>query len=182
MSNIISRQQKILDILKTQGSASIHELAEVLHVSAMTIHRDLDKMRLAGLIEKTHGGATLAAPSSPLQECAACGKRIADQRTAFVLHLKSGKQQRACCAHCGLILFAQNSEVTHALTADFLHGYMINALQARYVLHSDLVVCCAPSVFSFRSAEEAERFQKGFGGVVANFEEAIRFFQDVHTI
>ncbi|MGC8855602.1 MAG: DeoR family transcriptional regulator [Anaerolineae bacterium] len=178
MPNIFHRQQKILDLLKAQGSATIQELAEALHVSAMTIHRDLDKMRVAGLIKKTHGGVMLASSSSS-QECAVCGKRVTE-RTGFVLHLKDSSQRRACCTHCGLILLGQSGEVTHALTADFLHGYMINAFQATYVLQSELVVCCGPSTFSFLSPVEAERFQKGFGGMVANFETAIRFFHAPH--
>lgn len=180
MPNILHRQQKILDLLKAQGSATIQELAEALHVSAMTVHRDLDKMRLAGLIEKTHGGAMLASSSSPSQGCAACGKRVAE-RTTFVLHLRDGGQRRACCAHCGLILLGQSGQVTYALTADFLHGHMVDAFQATYVLQSDLVVCCGPSAFSFLSPAEAERFQKGFGGIVANAEMAIRFFQHPPT-
>lgn len=53
------RQQKILDFLSGSDSISIKEAAELCCVSEATARRDLDDMALAGLLERTHGGAIL---------------------------------------------------------------------------------------------------------------------------
>ncbi len=175
MPHSASREQKILEILKNQGSASIQELTEALGVSAMTVHRDLNRMAAAGSIQKTHGGALLAGGSTG--GCAMCGKPI-DERTLFLFHLPSGEQRRACCAHCGLTLFQGTPGATRAMTADFLHGHMVSAGQAVFLLGCELAVCCVPSVFSFGSRVEAERFQKGFGGQLADLEGTLHYLQE----
>jgi DeoR/GlpR family transcriptional regulator of sugar metabolism len=51
------RHRVILDQLHRQGAVVINHLAESLHVSAMTIRRDLDEMSKQGLLRRTHGGA-----------------------------------------------------------------------------------------------------------------------------
>ncbi len=45
------------------GSASVSELAEVFHVSVMTVHRDLDELELQGMVRKYRGGASAQASS-----------------------------------------------------------------------------------------------------------------------
>ena len=175
MPHSASREQKILEILKNQGSVSIQELTEALGVSTMTVHRDLNRMAAAGAIQKTHGGASLATGS--MGGCAMCGKPI-HERTVFLLHMPSGEQRRACCAHCGLMLQGGTPGASHAMTADFLHGHMVSAGQAVFLLGSELTVCCVPSVLSFGSPAEAERFQKGFGGRLANLQETMHFLHE----
>lgn len=61
---------------------------------------------------------------------------------------------------------------------DFLHGHMISANQAIYLLGSDLNICCVPTILTFGSRLEAERFQKGFGGTLATMEEARRYITE----
>jgi len=53
------RQQYILSLVKTQGSVNVGSLAEQLGVSELTIRRDLDQLATKGLVERTHGGATM---------------------------------------------------------------------------------------------------------------------------
>jgi DeoR/GlpR family transcriptional regulator of sugar metabolism len=51
------RQQRILDILQEEFTVRSSRLSELMHVSEMTIRRDLDTLEKQGLIERTHGGA-----------------------------------------------------------------------------------------------------------------------------
>jgi nitrous oxide reductase accessory protein NosL len=41
------------------------------------------------------------------------------------------------------------------------------------VVGSTALPCCSPSAIAFASKEDAEKFAKGFGGVVLNFEKAV---------
>ena len=84
MPHSASREQTILEILQARGNASIQELAEALGVSTMTVHRDLNRLAVAGQIQKTHGGASLATGSTG--GCAMCGKPVSE-RTVFLFHL-----------------------------------------------------------------------------------------------
>jgi len=171
----IDREKKILELLQTQGSASIQQLVEVFDVSNMTIHRDLNKLEQSGQIQKKHGGVTLAEKHSSAAgeyTCVMCNKP-ASERTVFIVQLESGEQKRACCAHCGLMIQSQSRDAWQSLTVDYLHGHMVSANQAIYVIGSELSICCVPSVLSFGAQKEAEKFKKGFGGDLFTMEEAI---------
>jgi len=170
------RREKILQYLQEQETLSIQELARRLAVSLMTVHRDLDALAAEGRLEKFRGGVCRLSPSSGEDRCALCGKRLA-QRTLFLINLPDHQVKRACCAHCGLLLLARLEG--WALTMDFLHEHILSAAQAVYLVESELVTCCVPSVLSFGSPQEAEKFRTGFGGRLCSMQEAIDFLQQV---
>jgi hypothetical protein len=141
----------------------------------MTIHRDLDKMVEAGHVLKKHGGVILASKTTSQHEhlCAMCNKPVRD-RTIFILQFENGEKKYACCAHCGLMLQRETTKVKLCLTADYLHGHIVSASLAHYILGCELNICCVPSILSFGSLQDAEKFQKGFGGKLLNMEKAIK--------
>lgn len=53
------RQNKIVELLKENGSLKMVELAELLEVSKETIRRDLNYLHGIGAVEKSYGGATV---------------------------------------------------------------------------------------------------------------------------
>lgn len=53
------RREKILDLLKEDGSAKVVNLAKLFKVTEVTIRQDLEKLEAEGLIIKEHGGAFL---------------------------------------------------------------------------------------------------------------------------
>ncbi|GGM36127.1 DeoR/GlpR family DNA-binding transcription regulator [Dactylosporangium sucinum] len=57
------RQAEIVEHVLQHGSVSANELAELFHVSLMTIHRDLDELERQGVVRKFRGGVS-AQPSS----------------------------------------------------------------------------------------------------------------------
>ena len=52
------RHNLIAELVLKHTTVSIHELAELFQVSAMTIHRDLDELEQQGILRKVRGGAT----------------------------------------------------------------------------------------------------------------------------
>lgn len=176
------RQEQILDWLHTQGFATVEALAARLGVSTMTVHRDLDRLAKAGAVQKVYGGVELAksAPLSPNPTCSLCHVEV-PSRTAFMAQSDSGEQFQACCAHCGLLLLAENAHLNSALARDFIYGRMVNVAQAAYVIESRVHLCCVPSVLCFISRADAEAFQQGFGGHVMMFEEARAYMSHHHV-
>ena len=58
-----ARREQITRLLLERDAVKVRELAELLRVSTMTVHRDLDALQRHGILRKIHGGAT-AQPSS----------------------------------------------------------------------------------------------------------------------
>lgn len=53
------RRDKILELLKEDGSAKVIQLAKIFRVSEVTIRQDLEKLEKEGLVTREHGGAYL---------------------------------------------------------------------------------------------------------------------------
>lgn len=51
------RQHEILDVVQTNGRATVQELADALDVTVATVRRDLSELDGKGLLRRTHGGA-----------------------------------------------------------------------------------------------------------------------------
>ncbi len=58
------RHTHILERIRGDGAVRVGELARDLGVSDMTVRRDLEHLHRQGLLEKVHGGATVASGSS----------------------------------------------------------------------------------------------------------------------
>jgi DeoR/GlpR family transcriptional regulator of sugar metabolism len=58
------RQTAILDLVRRQGGVRVSQLVRQFGVSDMTVRRDLEALAERGLVDKVHGGATVAGPGS----------------------------------------------------------------------------------------------------------------------
>lgn len=54
------RQEEIIEILKSEGFASVNSLSERLYASHPTVRRDLEYLEKEGIVRRNHGGAMLA--------------------------------------------------------------------------------------------------------------------------
>lgn len=64
-------------MLNQKSELSVKEIAEMLHVSDMTVRRDLNELERQGIIRRTHGGATLLDPSSRVRDPYILGEQTA---------------------------------------------------------------------------------------------------------
>ncbi|MFS9004194.1 DeoR/GlpR family DNA-binding transcription regulator [Streptococcus salivarius] len=62
------RLEKILEMLKIDGTITIKEIIDELDISDMTARRDLDALEADGLLTRTHGGAQLITSKKPLEK------------------------------------------------------------------------------------------------------------------
>lgn len=69
---------------------------------------------------------------------------------------------------------ADKAKVKSARARDFISGEWMDPSKMFFVFNSTAVPACAPSWIAFGKKAEAEKFQKGFGGKVFSFDEAIK--------
>jgi DeoR/GlpR family transcriptional regulator of sugar metabolism len=53
------RRNRVIELLRAREAATVEELAELLGVSKMTVHRDLDRLADLKLVRRVRGSATL---------------------------------------------------------------------------------------------------------------------------
>lgn len=171
------RQEQILKWLGESQSLSIEDLVNRLHVSVMTVHRDLDQLVRSGQVAKVHGGVMLDQPREQhqraIQLCRACGIP-APERTMMIIQLPKSEPYHACCPHCGFFLLKELSSNASVLAREFIYGRMVNASQAFYLAESSVTLCCQPSHLCFACIEDAQRFQQGFGGQILTYDDALQ--------
>ena len=108
-------------------------------------------------------------------KCPLCGMNIAgNENTAYEITYMDGTVETYCCAHCGLYDHATKKDsVKSARARCFISGEWMDPAEATYVFNSTAVPACAPSWIGFGDKADAEKFQKGFGGTIYTFEEAL---------
>src|SRR5438067_5513570 len=60
------RRNRVLELIRQRGFASLPDLAETLEVSESTVRRDLDFLEESGVAKRTHGGVFYTGPSPKL--------------------------------------------------------------------------------------------------------------------
>jgi DeoR family fructose operon transcriptional repressor len=77
------RRAQILERIRLNGGVSVAELARDHAVSAITVHRDLERLAQDGLVERVHGGARAISSGNGTSAIAtAWDKRVAQQGAA----------------------------------------------------------------------------------------------------
>jgi hypothetical protein len=179
MNTLSPRQEKILELVDEKRNVSVIEIQQFMRVSQATAYREIQTLIQIGAVSKIPGGIRRAETKSA--RCLQCGGEL-NTRLSFLIEKKDGAQLNACCAHCGLMAVNILSDISMAMTADFIYGTMLNVRQAWYVLHDEIGICCTPSVLCFSKQEDAKRFVKGFGGSLADFENAQRMIKEKMSI
>jgi len=78
------RREKIMDLLREDGSAKVANLAKLFRVTEVTVRQDLEKLEHDGLIIREHGGAFL--------------KNVEDQVRSFSLSHQDNLDKKALIA------------------------------------------------------------------------------------
>lgn len=70
------RISAITHLLQQKNEISVKEISEMMHVSEMTIRRDLDTLEEQGVVNRTHGGAVLLDPNTSIRYPYILGEQI----------------------------------------------------------------------------------------------------------
>lgn len=114
-----------------------------------------------------------AAGPKDADKCPVCG--IVAGAAKFVVVHGNGKKQTYACPRCAF-QDADMRQVRSATATDFMSRRTVDARKAFYLKNTGYGECCGPYWLSFAVREDAERFAKGFGGKVLDYEEALQFF------
>ncbi|MDR4504858.1 MAG: nitrous oxide reductase accessory protein NosL [Candidatus Scalindua sp.] len=109
-------------------------------------------------------------------KCPLCGMRIkGNQNTDYQIIFDDEKIVSYVCPHCGLWEHAKHKDkIISARAVDFISGEWKD-VTTMFMLHdSSAVPGCSDSWISFGSRSDAEKFQKGFGGTIYTFTEALK--------
>jgi Transcriptional regulators of sugar metabolism len=77
------RRDKILNILETQKRVTVKELSSLLDVSEATLRTDLKDLEKSGLLQRTHGGATIIDRTPPENRFSTRAKRNIEEKMAI---------------------------------------------------------------------------------------------------
>ena len=77
----IQRREKIMELLREDGSAKVIALAKLFKVTEVTIRQDLEKMEKDGLIIREHGGAYLKNMKDQVQTFSLTHQEHLDKKT-----------------------------------------------------------------------------------------------------
>jgi peroxiredoxin len=119
---------------------------------------------------------TARAATHKERECSVCGMRLSKYRhTRFEITNREGSHYATCGVQCGLVLRLRLKEsFLSARATDFISGRPGNAAEMFYVYKSEAVPDMWPSFIAFRTKSDAEKFRKGFGGTVLDYEQALK--------
>ncbi len=115
-----NRHMQILDFLSSRGNVTVDQLSELLHVSKVTIRRDLDFLDTQQHLVRTHGGASIL----PHQDI-----KLADEDFEKK-DIKNVQEKRRIALKCASIiqehdiLFINSGSSTHFLLQAFTNKHV----------------------------------------------------------
>jgi len=118
--------------------------------------------------------------SGEIKRCQVCGMDISKYpHTKYVVTTKEGEEFSTCGVQCGLTLHLRLKEKFKSATAtDLLNNRSFDAQKGFYVYKSTVITDMAPGFIAFATKANAEKFQKGFGGKVVSYQEALEIWKE----
>ena len=118
--------------------------------------------------------------SGEVKRCIVCGMDVSKYpHTKYVVKTTEREEFITCGVQCGLTLHLRLKEkFKSAMASDLLSNRPFDAQKGFYVYKSTVITDMAPGFISFVTRANAEKFQKGFGGKVVTYQEALEIWKD----
>jgi nitrous oxide reductase accessory protein NosL len=118
--------------------------------------------------------------SGEIKRCHVCGMDVSKYpHTRYVVTTKEGEEFSTCGVQCGVTLHLRLKEKFKSATAtDLLSNRSVDAQKAFFIYKSTVITDMAPGFIAFATKTNAEKFQKGFGGQVVSYQEALEIWKD----
>jgi len=118
--------------------------------------------------------------SGEIKRCQVCGMDVSKYpHTKYGVTTKEGEELSTCGVQCGLTLHLRLKEKFKSATAtDLLSNRSVDAQKGFYVYKSTVITDMAPGFIAFATKMNADKFQKGFGGKVLTYQEALEIWKE----
>ena len=115
-----------------------------------------------------------------IKRCRVCGMDVSKYpHTRYVVATVGGEEFSTCGVQCGLTLHLQlKGKSKSAMATDLLSNRSFDAQKGFYVYKSTVITDMAPGFIAFVAKLNAEKFQKGFGGKVVTYQEALEIWKE----
>jgi len=114
------------------------------------------------------------------QGCSVCGMDVSKfTHVRYVVTATDGKTHTTCGVQCGLTLQIRlGDKFKSAMATDLITHREVEAKNALYVYKSSVITDMGPGFIAFATKMNAEKFQKGFGGKVVTYQEALEIWKE----
>jgi len=118
--------------------------------------------------------------SGEVKRCIVCGMDVSKySHTRYVVTTTGGEELITCGVQCGLTLHLRLKEkFKSAMATDLLSNRSVDAQKAFFIYKSTVITDMAPGFIAFATKTNAEKFQKGFGGKVVSYQEALEIWKE----
>lgn len=161
------RREKILELLREDGSAKVTNLSRIFKVSEVTIRHDLEKLELDGFVTREHGGAFLKEVESLVRNFALINQDNMDRKGVI------GKHAAGLISEGDTIILDSGSTTTEV--AKNLLGQK-NLTVITNALNIALILGAEPDIEMIMTGGEFKPPTLSLTG-----QKAADFFQDVHV-
>ena len=161
------RREKILELLREDGSAKVINLSKIFKVSEVTIRHDLEKLEKDGFVTREHGGAFLKEVESLVRSFALINQSNMDKKAVI------GKHAAGLIEEGDTIILDSGSTTTEV--AKNLVGRK-NLTVITNALNIALILGAEPDIEMIMTGGEFKPPTLSLTG-----QKAADFFQDVHV-
>jgi nitrous oxide reductase accessory protein NosL len=118
--------------------------------------------------------------SGEIRRCIVCGMDVSKYpHTKYGVTTTESETFMTCGVQCGLTLHLRLKEKFKSATAtDILSNRSFDAQKGFYAYKSTVITDMAPGFIAFVTRANAEKFQKGFGGKVVTYQEALEIWKE----
>jgi copper chaperone NosL len=116
--------------------------------------------------------------------CVQCGMDLNKYpHSLYTIQRRDGTATRTCGVQCGLTQHLMNRDGFKSSTAtDLITNREFPAADGFYVFKSSVTTDMGPGFIAFKDQTNAEKFQKGFGGEVVTYEEALKIWAEIKKV
>jgi nitrous oxide reductase accessory protein NosL len=116
--------------------------------------------------------------------CVQCGMDLNKYpHSLYTIQWKDGTVTKTCGVQCGLTQQLMNPDDFKSSTAtDLITNREFPAADGFYVFKSSVTTDMGPGFIAFKDRTNAEKFQKGFGGEVVTYPEALKIWAEIKKV
>ena len=119
-----------------------------------------------------------------VRRCNQCGMDLTKYpHSIYTIQWKDGTTSQTCGVQCGLTQQLKKKDLfKSAYATDLITNQRVPAEEGFYVFKSSVTTDMGPGFIAFKQRVHAEKFQKGFGGQLLSYPEALKKWAQIKQL